>query len=127
MNKAFTLIELLGVIVILSIIALIVTPLISNIINAGKENLNEAQINSVQRSAKNYVTENLYNIEKKCDTYTPKTGNNFECLLTLKTLKNAGFLEDSSVKNITNDSAYSENAKIKVTYNSGKFTYTFPA
>ncbi len=127
MNKAFTLIELLGVIVILSIIALIVTPLISNTISNGKENLNEAQINSIKRSAKNYVTENLYNIEKKCDTYTQKTENNFECLLTLKTLKNAGFLEEGTIKDINEDKDYSESTNIKVIYNNGKFTYTFPA
>ena len=51
-KKGFTLVELLGVIVILGIIGLIVTPLVLGTINDSEENVNEMQVETIKRAAK---------------------------------------------------------------------------
>ncbi len=55
-NKGFTLIELLAVIVILAVLALILTPMITDIIANASEAAFKQTINGVLASAENYVT-----------------------------------------------------------------------
>ena len=74
-KKGFTLIELLAVIVILAIIALILTPKISEIIMSARKAAFKETINGVLTSAQNYVTESILETENKDVTY-PIT---FEC------------------------------------------------
>lgn len=54
MNKAFTLIELLGVIIILAIIALITTPIITTVLKDNKESADVVTVESIIKAAKNY-------------------------------------------------------------------------
>ena len=60
-KKGFTLIELLAVIVILAIIALILTPKISNIIISAKEAAYQRSVESILDSAKYYSVEANFN------------------------------------------------------------------
>ncbi len=55
-KKGFTLIELLAVIIILAVLALILTPMISDIISNASEAAFKQTINGVLSSAENYVT-----------------------------------------------------------------------
>lgn len=55
MNKAFTLIELLGVIIILAVIALITTPVITTVLKNNKENADTTTVESIVTSAKNFA------------------------------------------------------------------------
>ncbi len=93
-KKGFTLIELLAVIVILAIIALIVTPIISNIITKAKRGANarsvESHIKNVEIAMMNDVFKNgtslsvfdngdissltILNDNISCDTYTIVSG-----------------------------------------------------
>ena len=57
MKKGFTLVELLGVIVILAIISMIAVPLIDRSINKSDEDLYNTQINQIVKAAKNYYAE----------------------------------------------------------------------
>ena len=57
MKKGFTLVELLGVIVILAIISMIAVPLIDRSINKSDEDLYNTQINQLVKAAKNYYAE----------------------------------------------------------------------
>ncbi len=50
-NKGFTLIELVAVLVIMAIIALIVTPLVMNIIRKAQRSANERSVDAYGRSA----------------------------------------------------------------------------
>lgn len=54
MNKAFTLIELLGVIIILAVIALITTPIITTVLKDNKESAAVVTVESIIKAAKNY-------------------------------------------------------------------------
>jgi prepilin-type N-terminal cleavage/methylation domain-containing protein len=106
MKNAFTLVELLGVIAILSIIALLVTPLISSTISENKEELQEDQAELFIDAAKEYVTSNSFSMLSKaeddsfseCECYSKDENgkcydDSFCCEITLKTLKNDGFLD----------------------------------
>ena len=79
-TRAFTLIELLAVIVILAIIALIATPIVLSIINESKEN---ARLRSAEMYIKgletSVATATLHNKVKKDDTYPIMSDGNI-CL-----------------------------------------------
>jgi prepilin-type N-terminal cleavage/methylation domain-containing protein len=59
MRKAFTLIELLAVIVILAIITLITTPLILNVIEESKAKAFDIEATSVEQATEYYLTNGL--------------------------------------------------------------------
>ncbi len=60
-NKAFTLIELLAVIIILAIIALIATPIILNVIEDSRKSANRSQIEILLNGAETYYANGLLN------------------------------------------------------------------
>lgn len=92
MKKGFTLIEVLGVIVLLGVIALIAYPAVDNTIKESRE--------------KAYL-ENIKNIEDVAMTYSVSNdlGYNEEYQkLELQTLKDAGLLKDEDIKNPVDNS-----------------------
>ena len=65
MKKGFTLIELLAVIVVLAIIALIVMPVIGNIIESSRKASFRESVNNIMESSKNYIA--TYMLEHRSD------------------------------------------------------------
>ena len=61
-NKGFSLVEVLAVIVILSIVAAIAVPTVTNIIKSNEAKSMENLTKSIISSAKIYISENRYNI-----------------------------------------------------------------
>lgn len=61
-NKAFTLIELLAVIIILAVIALIATPIVLNVVEQAKRKANLQSVNGLLDGAKYYYTESLLDL-----------------------------------------------------------------
>lgn len=59
-KKAFTLVELLAVIIILGIIALIAVPTVFKIIDSSKDELYNDQIVQIENAAKRWTVENAY-------------------------------------------------------------------
>ena len=55
-NKAFTLIELLGVLIILAIIAIITFPIIDNVLTSSRQQAYERSIDGIIEASKMYVT-----------------------------------------------------------------------
>lgn len=87
MKKGFTLVELLGVIVILGVIGAIVTPVIQNSLKESAKDACMRQVDSFKKAARNYFNQNPFALDD--DSYT----------VSLRTLQNNGFLKEGDIKN----------------------------
>ncbi len=105
-KKGFTLAELLGVIVLLSIISLIAISTVDKHIKEGKIKTCKAQEKNIIEGAKIWLIDNP-------NTQTAE--------LTISELQSQGYLE-SDFKNPMTDEDYKENTKVEITKN-GKYTY----
>lgn len=114
MKKGFTLMELLGIIVILSIITLLVFPNVIKIINNSRENLYKSQIRELELVAKNLTTEhiNLLDSNHLNNTYIP-----------LSVLSESGYIESVEVRNPKTNELM--NGCIVVKYDDGNNQYNF--
>jgi len=113
--RGFTLIEVMGVIILLAVIGLIVTPLITSLMNDGREKTNEVQIKAIKSAAKNYITENKYFLD--CSV---------KCDITLGELKKEGYLYEGDITNIKNNQIYSDNDIVRIQKEDNKYKYIFP-
>ncbi len=118
-EKGFTLIEVLGVIIILSVILAITVPTMIGIMDRAKENNYKIQINGIVQAAKNYVAKNSYR-----DPSMQEVGAVFE--VTLETLNQKGEIE-LPIKNPRTDENFDPTiigVKIKKQAN-GLYNYCF--
>ena len=83
-QNAFTLVELLAVIVILAIVLIIAVPGVLSIINKTKDSAYDRQVDMIKDAAKNYVTAN---------TVTWSGDNPKSTLVTLNMLQSGGYLD----------------------------------
>ena len=90
MKKAFTLVELLGVIIILGVLALIVFPIIDKSIKSSKEKALQATIASIEDAANKYSVDH----DLGYSTVYNKIG--------LNELVNSGYLKDELINPVTN-------------------------
>ena len=91
LNKAFTLVELLAVVVILAVIALIATPIVKKSIDNSKNQVLKENISSIEKAAYNYAYQNNIGY----DTEYKK--------LTLDELISKGFLKEDIINPVTNE------------------------
>ena len=89
MKKGFTLVELLGVIIVLGLIITIVTPVIGGVITSSREKAYESQINVIETSAKEWGVENV--------DWLPNPGSTKT--IELSTLINSGKLQNTRIIN----------------------------
>lgn len=111
-KKAFTLVELLGTIVILGIIGMITTPVIQSTIDKNNTKLCNDQVESFKRAAKNYIASNPFKNLKE------------EATITIGELIDEGYIEDSELKNPKGRN-FSPNSSVKITYNGKKIKYKY--
>lgn len=112
MNKAFTLIELLGVIIILAIIVLIAVPQIMTSLNNSKSRAYDMNVSSIEKAASQYVTENA-----------SQYSNQDSFQISLDNLCDSGYLDCPVVNPITNDDM---TGNVNVTKNDdGTFSYQY--
>ena len=103
MNKGFTLVELLAVVVILALLAYLTSIAVASIIKTSKVKLNDTQIQIIEDATGMWLTDNLDLI--------PDSGN---CIyITLGELKEYGALGD--VKNLNTVESLDDDMIIKVT------------
>lgn len=114
MKKGFTLVELLGVITLLAIIAVIVMPTVSDTLNKSKEKTLKEQKQTIITAAKRWGTDNT---QKLPDT---------SCDIKVDSLKTEGYL--SSKKEIKDPTTGNKmDGCVRITkdpsYNQYKYTY----
>ena len=107
-NKGITLIELLAVFAVLAMILIIVVPNVNNILNNSKDKLSKEQVLQIKNAARSWGVNNLYLKEDK----TPS-----ESSITISTLKETGYLEDKTVKNIDDETT------ICIKYEDNQYVY----
>lgn len=111
-KKGFTLIELMGVIVLIGVIAVIAVPVVKETIKSSRQKSYDRQVDFIVKSAKNWSTTNT--------DLLPDEGS---ILVTLETLKREGFLENKNIRNpIDNEQM---NGCVVVTYNENYNQYEY--
>ncbi|HIS90887.1 MAG TPA: type II secretion system protein [Candidatus Faecisoma merdavium] len=114
-KNAFTLVELIAVIVLLCIIVLISFPALTNVIKGGEEKNKEEALNTIYMAAENYL---MANYEKY---FINNTGDTAYIYIT--DLINNNYLNADTI-NPNNDSSFSSKDVVKITRNEdGTFKY----
>jgi len=88
MKKAFTLVELLAVIILLGLLGLIIYPTVNGVINNNKQKLHDKQISELIRHGNTYSTENMNKL---------KTYDGARNIVTIKDLYDVGLIQNSIV------------------------------
>ena len=96
-KKGFTLAELIGVIVVLSLICLITVPAISSVLKANKKSLCETQLNNILAAAKSYASENILSMP-----ISDEEGKNTKTI-TIQELVDYGFIEGNIQNPVTKE------------------------
>lgn len=93
-KKAFTLIELMGVLVIVGILTVILIPVINNTIKNKKQDLYNQQIELIKLSAKNLASDNEYILPEEVGD---------EIFITLGQLRAMGYAEETIINPLTKE------------------------
>lgn len=104
-KRGFTLIELMGVLILLGLLSLIIIPLISNILKDQKEKQYAQQITNIELMAKNFGSDNL--------SILPSQDGEI-MYINLAQLKSMGYMEKNIINPIT-ENEISNCARIKIT------------
>lgn len=118
-KKGFTLIELMAVIVILSVIALITTPIVINVISNVRNELSNEQKQIIENAARMWGVKNL----SVDDNNQPIKNSEVINSIAINDLKYDGFLEKKDIKNINEDEM--ERAGVCISYDGNQFIYKF--
>ena len=92
-RKAFTLIELMGVLVIIGLLTSILIPVVSNTIKNNKQKLHDKQIELIKVAAQNLATDNTYILPEE---------DGEEIYITLGQLRAMGYAEGTIIDPLTN-------------------------
>lgn len=103
-KKGFTLIELMGVIMILGVIALIAIPVVDRQLKESKKDLSQTQKENIKDAAKMWAAKNIYNL--------PESGAS--CYIKYSDLTSGGYLKEELKDPNTNVEFSDDTVSIKV-------------
>ena len=111
-KNGFTLVELIGVMIILSIIILITYSIIQDSFNVSKQELGEEQAYSLENVARIWATKNIDELSETEPRY-----------LTIEELKRSGLVENKEILKMNSD----EELKgcIKIYFDKNKYNYKY--
>ena len=112
-KKGFTLIEMIGVVIILSLIILIITPNISESLKSSRNRAYQVQIDEIESASRSWSIYNSDNLPEKDE----------EIIITLLQLKLGGFLS-LDLKNPKNGELFPDDMQIKITKKGLNYVYT---
>lgn len=116
MNKGFTLVELLGVIVILAVLSTLIVVSVGGTIKKSKNQLSEVQIDNIIEAAKTYHLKEGMNEEEISD-------NNSQTCVTVDYLINNGYIDNEEIVEITSDTKL--NSSVVIVYENNKYKYKY--
>lgn len=116
-KQGFTLTELIGVITILSIIALIMIPSVTSRVKEAKETSYQTQIETIKKAANDYILTNM-NKGVNFSKFLKNDGDTTDIYLI--DLKREGLI-DKNIKNPKTGSSLSDDMIIKITRNKGNY------
>ena len=89
-KKGFTLVEIIGAIVLLTVIGLIIYPVINNLISDSKDDLYKKQIEELERISNTWVAKNYKKLKLEAG---------YSYNLSFEELKEAGLISEQHIKN----------------------------
>lgn len=114
-NKGFTLVELLGVLIVLAVLAAITIPLVGEYIESSREKSYNLEIQTIKKAAQEYYTK--YSGRIRFD----EAG---EYLMPICELKKSEFLEDKPIVNPLEPEEYLDGCLL-IKKETGKITYEY--
>lgn len=111
-KKGFTLTEVLGVLTVLALLALLITPVVSKTIKNNKQKLYNDQIKIIEGAARDYAIKNTDVLpEEGTTTY-----------VTLGEIKRSGVLQEE-VRNPITKELFEDDLQIQITLENNQYVY----
>lgn len=112
-KHGFTLVELLGVIIILGVLALLIIPTIDKSLKAGKQKLYENQIENIELATNSWALDNLFALPENDDEYI---------IVELGQIKASGYIDTEIINPLTGE-LFPNDTQIKITKKGKKYVY----
>lgn len=112
-KHGFTLVELLGVIIILGVLALLIIPTIDKSLKAGKQKLYENQIENIELATNSWALDNLFALPENNDEYI---------IVELGQIKASGYIDTEIINPLTGE-LFPNDTQIKITKKGKKYVY----
>ena len=118
-TNGFTLIELMGVITLLAILALIGIPVVEKHVNKGKREASQIQKSNIELAAKSWMSDNkvqtasyFANCEREDNTTPCNT-----LIISLKELVDSGYIDDEKLEDpLTGNEIDLDNSYVEIIY-----------
>src|SRR5574344_606148 len=114
-KKAFTIVELLAIIIILGLLTTITFPVIGNIISNSKKNLYNEQVNKIIEASKRYSAENVFSLPQ----------DNQKLYITILQLQLNGYLKKDSIINPINGEKINGCVEISYLAEGNQYNYKY--